>query len=730
MTDTEVKWWLKPVRMMRRDYISDFTRLLRADLAAMARETKTRWHANCEWIMATPGCSPGMAEYATFNSVKFKKFPRMGSFDLLRQYLPHARKNSVRLVPYINLHWYSYAYARAHPGWEQLLEDGTPYGVKNPLYGAGTTFCVNTSWREWAFDLLREVMRTGVDGCFLDGPAVFPGACYCACCRRLFSAETGRERMPSFNDWSDPWFRRFLRFRVDSMAAFLRDARAAVREINADGIVFLNGGHCSSNACQVAHEPEKTEEYQDFTGAEEFFHCSEEYRSPFRTLNLARFLSAGKRPAVVFTHHTMSTWHYVPLHPPEMRLALAQTVAGGANPWFAIFMDSMATRSAEAFSGVEPIQSFLDRSEKYIAGSTPAADVAVLTSRSTLTNYISRLGGISRDIGSGQERNLVQERGTGLLRAGQAALRKESESILNNGYEGCFDALTHSHIPLRVIWDKYLDDGHLKGVKVIVAPNPACLDESHVRALINFVNRGGGLVVTFEGGFYDEFGKPAARPEWMKFLGIRAVRDAFAPSRTEDYMTITSALLPSFRRNMLVPRTYHAMQVVPARDASVLAVYNRPIGLSYRKMTGRSRFPAITFARRGRGKIAYVSAPLFHSFGRFRLEDHRRIAEDLVRLVHPERGMLVETDAPGSLAVEARENEAGLQLHLVNATGDMKRPIASVVPLANIGLSVRANYRRVRALAARQEIPFRRRAGRMEFRGPVVREYEILAFEK
>ena len=92
--------------------------------------------------------------------------------------------------------------------------------------------------------------------------------------------------------------------------------------------------------------------------------------------------------------------------------------------------------------------------------------------------------------------------------------------------------------------------------------------------------------------------------------------------------------------------------------------------------------------------------------------------------------MLVETDAPGSLVVEARKNDAGLQLHLVNATGDMKRPIGNIVPLANVGFSVRADYRRVRALAAGQNIPFRRRAGRMEFRIPVVREYEILALEK
>jgi hypothetical protein len=44
---------------------------------------------------------------------------------------------------------------------------------------------------------------------------------------------------------------------------------------------------------------------------------------------MARFLSAGEKPAVVFTRHTLSTRHYVPLPKAEMTAAIAQTVAGG-----------------------------------------------------------------------------------------------------------------------------------------------------------------------------------------------------------------------------------------------------------------------------------------------------------------------------------------------------------------------------------------------------------------
>jgi len=33
--------------------------------------------------------------------------------------------------------------ADAHPGWEQLTASGKAYGRLHPLYGNGTTFCVN-----------------------------------------------------------------------------------------------------------------------------------------------------------------------------------------------------------------------------------------------------------------------------------------------------------------------------------------------------------------------------------------------------------------------------------------------------------------------------------------------------------------------------------------------------------------------------------------------------------
>ncbi len=35
----EMKWWLRPVRMMRRDYVGAFEEFMASDLDALARES-------------------------------------------------------------------------------------------------------------------------------------------------------------------------------------------------------------------------------------------------------------------------------------------------------------------------------------------------------------------------------------------------------------------------------------------------------------------------------------------------------------------------------------------------------------------------------------------------------------------------------------------------------------------------------------------------------------------
>jgi hypothetical protein len=716
--------------MMRRDYLSDFSNFLASDLDQLARETKERWQVNCEWVLATLGAAPGLGHVTTFNSTKFEKLKSLGARDVLREYVPHAHRHGIHVLGYINMHWYSYEFAKAHPGWEQIMEDGVVYGRKHPLYGGGTTFCVNSPWRDWAFEMIREVMQTGVDGCFLDGPVIFRGACYCVHCRKQFRAATGSRRLPKFDDWADPLWKRFGAFRADSWARFMKDAQAAAREVNPDAVIFLNGGGFSAHNIKNGYDVERLEPYQSFSGSEEFFHCHGNYLSPFRALNLARFLSAGTKPGVVFSHHGLSTWHYVPLPVAEMTTALAQTVAGGSNTWFAIFSPAMERNRADALAPFESAGKFIAECDPYTTANESAAETAVLLSSRTGYGYVTRHAGLCRDIGSGREVGLYLDSGSG-SKPGNATQRREaSVEILEHENEGCLDALNHAHVPARILWDGGLSDEALRRIKVLVLPNVACLSEDQIAAIQRFVRNGGGLVATFESGVYDEWGEPVARNEWQRFLGIARIEGVFLPSRTEDYLSLTRPL-DGIPAHSLIPRPVNALAIRPTHDADVLALYWNPINKAYTLPRGISKYAAILSARRGKGRVVYIASPLFESFDRFHIGVHKDLARALVQLAAGRAGLQVETNAPGSLAIEVRSQPGRLLVHLVNVTSDMKRPMGEIIPLRDIEIRLRApRFHSARCLRSGKTLRLQQAGGHVRFQVPVIPDYEIVLLSK
>jgi hypothetical protein len=185
---SESAWWEKPVSMMRIDYAPDFSQVKHLDLDALARKHALDWGVSCEWIVGAPGFL-GAGHKTTFAAEGYERYPGFEDFDYLRSYTPIAHKYGLKVISYLNLHWY-HEFADLHPEWEQVYKNGEPYGSVYPLYGNGTTFCVNTGYRDWAVGLIKEAMKTGIDGVFLDGPVIYPGCCYCESCAALFRAVT------------------------------------------------------------------------------------------------------------------------------------------------------------------------------------------------------------------------------------------------------------------------------------------------------------------------------------------------------------------------------------------------------------------------------------------------------------------------------------------------------------------------------------------------------------
>jgi hypothetical protein len=71
-------------------------------------------------------------------------------------------------------------------------------------------------------------------------------------------------------------------------------------------------------------------------------------------------------------------------------------------------------------------------------------------------------------------------------------------------------ALIQARIPFDLIFDEHL--ANLSKYKVVILPNSECLSDWQITALRQFVEEGGGLVVTEQAGLYDEWRRVRVQP--------------------------------------------------------------------------------------------------------------------------------------------------------------------------------------------------------------------------
>ena len=64
----QMKWYEKPVRMMRWDYMQNVSKMKEMNLEQLAKMKKEEWHINCEWLVGAPGVAPGLAYQTTFRA--------------------------------------------------------------------------------------------------------------------------------------------------------------------------------------------------------------------------------------------------------------------------------------------------------------------------------------------------------------------------------------------------------------------------------------------------------------------------------------------------------------------------------------------------------------------------------------------------------------------------------------------------------------------------------------
>jgi hypothetical protein len=298
--------------------------------------------------------------------------------------------------------------------------------------------------------------------------------------------------------------------------------------------------------------------------------------------------------------------------------------------------------------------------------------------------------------------------------------------------EGFTLAMLDERLSLDVCPSTEVTESWLKGQRVIALCGASGLTQETAQMLSRWVERGGGLLATYDTGVFDENGKVRPGGALKDVLGVDIKGEAL-PSLPECYFRIqkTHPALGDYRSGATIKGDSRLLPVEAVGEAQVLAdCWN--VG------TKESRGPAIIVHQFGKGRTVYISGSLEAHYASSRVLSHRRILASAVRYLAGNSPPPFTLTAPrGVYGVLRRAPQGDLTLWLLANVGfkdaDIGRMRQEFMVVPNVEARVLVppgrKVRSVHLVRSRREIPFTRAGGYAVVTLPEVHVAEIVHLE-
>jgi hypothetical protein len=532
--------------------------------------------------------------------------------------------------------------------------------------------------------------------------------CYCRHCRDSFRAATGHE-LPRTDDPQDPARRAHIGWQQQRLFELWQLWDREIRAINPDACVIPNagGGATSPLDMRMIGElaPTLFADRQARSGLMPPWangKTAKEYRAAMGRKPVGGIFSMGVEEAYRWKDSVQSE--------AEVRIWFADGVANGLRPWFTKFSGTL--RDRRWLKVVEELYRWHHGAERYLRNEEPLARVGLVYSQQTAWFY----GG------------------------------PRAKATVEDHALGWYQALIEARIPFEMVHDRLLDADHLARLKTLILPNIAALSDGQCRQLRAFVERGSGLVATYETSLYDQEGVRRADFGLAALFGVSFGRRAEGPMRNA-YLRLEADGRTGRRHPLLeglddAPRIIHGtwrLDVTPKVEFA-----HRPLTLipSYPDLPMEKVYPRIpktdvaeVYPREfGGGRVVYFPWDIDRVFWEILAVDHGVLLRNAVRWATAEEPP-VEVQGPGVLDVTVWRQKGSMTIHLVNLTNPMmmKGPFRELIPVGEqrvtIRLSGKEKARRVQLLVAGRDIPVTQDGSRLSVTVPSVRDLEIVAVD-
>jgi hypothetical protein len=498
-------------------------------------------------------------------------------------------------------------------------------------------------------------------------------------------------------------------FRYDTIANCLRDAHAALEEVRPEAVLYMNSQSFASGLAS-ARDNRRLVPHQEILGAEGgfiFYVRPDEvpFWKPGATAKLIE-TQAGGKPTVVFVAGDHKPWNRHLHTAAETRLLYADTVANGASMWYGLH-SPIADVDAPGGQAAKEMNAFLRKHEHFYERTRSVASVALMRSAATLDYY---------------QRETEQSDFTTTEHAA-------AEGVLGNAaksFSGFYEMLLRAHILFDVIDEEALFEQGMAKYDTLVLPNCACLSETSVKAITDFVTAGGCVLASFDTSLYDALVHRKSDFGLGQVFGVHFKGDAYDFGNTSYVSVKEQHPVTEGLNQALIPAPSYGLKV-GTTTGRALAVFRAPMDRQYLPLSEETT-PAVVVNTFGQGRSVYLSGNVAEHYQEWGLPAHLSLVADAVRWLSPP--ILEVADAPQTLEVVLREQEdAGrYMLHLVNFTGEMRRPFGRITPCRDVRITLRTDRKisTVRTLAAEQDLSFQRKGDAVHFVVPCVETYEVV----
>ncbi|CAM3834467.1 alpha-amylase family protein [Polaromonas hydrogenivorans] len=659
----EPRWFEKQLRIQQ--FVMRETDILDYDVEGVVRHLKET-HTNC--FVTNAG---GVVDFFRHDLEIANPNRFMGEHDILAEITQACHAAGIKVMVRVDFRGVEKRHYDLHPDWFAVDENGRPIQFEwqsEPLPDALYAPCYLSYYRnEHAFRFTHALLsRYAIDGIWENAPMQV-GACYCRRCTESFRSEFGKE-LPRGGDFNNARYDEYRAWKARNLLAHLKNYRAEVKKYGEDkafcaeifGLFHESYRKLSADLYAIKHA-------MDFTVTPLFVAKNELLHAPSTLIKFLGAMDSGKTPVILTGHLGMDNqYRYVSGAPAEVRLWMWQAVSAGGSLWNTTFNGQHPAKTHDRRNAflVADIYAFMEENEALLHGQQPEAAVAILYSQKSSFQF--------SDSNRASDRYLTH--------------------II-----GMEQALLDEHIQYRFICDFDLNSEALEDVRLLVLSNAAVLTDREIEVIRAFVAGGGRLLATHHTSLWNEQGEMCsdfalADVFGCHFTGIEKDSSRWGYQRVAAEHPVTAGLelteLIANGGTSLLVRKDNASVAAPL--TYVPGIYPQPPEKSWLPSL-RTDYPTALVNPFGEGECIYFATPIDRNVGQHGHPDFSQVLGNAVRYLLNGANPL-STDAPPSLqfALTRARGQAGVYLlHAVNLTSAPRRPIKTLVPVADVRASLR-----------------------------------------